>query len=93
MLSWSVSASAEPRTTVVDSLVWDIQQLERELVQCGIMATATEDSLEVRLRVMGWELAASRDLEAKWYQSPILHFLFGCAAATLVIISTVQFTL
>jgi len=90
MLSWSVCATAEPGTTVVDSLVWDIQHLERELVQCQIQHTAETDTLKHQLRVMTWDLEAARDREMSWYEKPAVWFLLGAAASTLVIASTVK---
>ncbi len=92
MMSWAGSGIAETRPTVVDSLVWDIQYLERELAQCGIEATATEDSLRHQLRVLNWDLEDSRDREMSWYEKPPVWFLLGAAASVLVIGSTVRLT-
>ena len=82
-------ASEEAQT---DSLVFYVELLERDLAQCELMAVAREDSLQVRLRVIGWELEASRALEMKWYERPILHFLFG-AAATILVLHSINLTL
>ena len=75
-----------------DSLVSYVELLERDLVQCEIMSAATEDSLQVRLRIMGWELEAANSQKMKWYEKPILHFLFGACAAILVIGTSVRLT-
>ena len=86
-MSWSGSVSAEPGTTVVDSLVWDIQQLERELVQCEIEFTATTDMLKHELRWTKFDLSASMDREMRWYQKPIIWFGFGAGVMALIVAS------
>ena len=83
-------ASASDAQT--DSLVSYVEVLERDLVQCEIMAIATEDSLQVRLRIMGWELSAAESMKMRWYEKPYLWFLFGAAASVLVIGSAVRLT-
>ena len=75
-----------------DSLVAYVELLERDLSQCELMAIATEDSLQVRLRVMGWELAAAESQKMRWYEKPYIWFLFGAAASVLVIGSTINLT-
>ena len=93
MLCWSGSASGEPLSeATVDSLVWDIQNLERELVQCKLDGQAVADTLRHELRWAQFDLAAAEDREAKWYQSPAMWFLFGAAASVLVIGSTINLT-
>lgn len=91
---YSVQArGSEITPSQTDSLVSYVELLERDLIQCGLEAEAREDSLQVKLRIMSWELEAAESLKMKWYEKPPLWFLFGAAAATLVIMSTVQFTL
>lgn len=75
-----------------DSLVSYVELLERDLIQCEIISIALEDSLQVHLRVMGWELEAANSLKMRWYEKPYLWFLFGAAASVLVIGSTVRLT-
>ena len=75
-----------------DSLVAYVEVLEWDIAQCELSGRAVQDSLEVRLRIMGWELEASRALEARWYESPILHFVFDAAAMALVYGATINLT-
>ena len=75
-----------------DSLVAYVELLEYDLAQCSFNAIATEDSLQIRLRVMGWELAAAESQKMHWYEKPYIWFLFGAAASVLVIGSTVNLT-
>ena len=92
IVSWSGYAAAEPRwnDAQADSLMWDIQYLETRLIKMEAQVEA--DSL-VAARViesLEWELQMSRDKEMRWYQSPTIHFLFGAAAATLVMATTLN---
>ena len=87
--SGQASALGEAET---DSLVSYVELLEWDVAQCELNATAVQDSLEVRLRIMGWELEASRALEMKWYEKPMIHFIFGAAAMALVYGATVNLT-
>ena len=75
-----------------DTLVSYIEQLERDLRQCEIVGMARRDSLQVKLDVMAYRLDIANEARAKWYQDPRIWFLFGAAAATVVMGSAVKLT-
>ena len=88
---YSGPASAEDVSpSQIDSLVSYVELLERDLAQCGIEASATEDSLQIKVRIMGWDLEAANSQKMRWYEKPFLWFLFGAAASVLVIGSSVR---
>lgn len=90
--SWSVCAVAEPRLNdaQVDSLVWDIQHLERELLRAENEAARDSTLAAIRISLLESELAYARENERKWYHDPRIHFLFGAAAATVVMATAVR---
>ena len=75
-----------------DSLVAYVELLEWDVAQCELSGRAVQDSLEVRLRIMSWELEASRALELKWYEKPYIWFIFGASAMALIYGATVNLT-
>ena len=73
-----------------DSLVSYIELLERDLRQCEINGMAQSDSLRVKMDILNYKLSIYDDARAKWYQDPRIWFLFGAAAATVVISQTLK---
>jgi hypothetical protein len=68
-----------------DSLVWYLEDLEKDLRICGIRAAATADSLALRLEFMGYRLQWAIEDRPRWYQRPGVAFLGGAVAALLLL--------
>ncbi len=64
------------QTAIIDTLVWDIEQLEFE----AKVQKSSMDSLKIVNRYLEWRLERAEDNERKWYHDPRLHFLAGAAA-------------
>ena len=88
--------SAEPANgsgaTETDTLVAYIEALEFDLAVQRADFVAVEDSLQVELRVLGWELEALRGNQRRWWDDQRLWFLIGAVSAVVVMGSAVQIT-
>lgn len=76
-----------------DSLVWYVEDLEKDLKICGIRAAARADSLALRLEFMGYRLQWAIEDRPRWYQRPGVAFLAGVASAVLLLAQVLRLSL
>ena len=95
--------SAEPGSdfakTDCDTIALYAAELEGDLIELQYLfdlnraaSTAKCDSLELDIKVLGWEMDYLKDNQRKWYQYPPLWFLVGAVSATFVMGSAMQIT-
>ena len=74
----------------VDTLLFYVEQLEHDLAISRSFYTAEVDSLQIELRIKGWEIEAWKEQRRRWYESPIIHFTLGVVVATVVMATSLS---
>lgn len=84
IVSAAPSTGQDSAESAADSLVWYVEQLERDLEQERIMAADRADSLTIQVDYLTTKLEWATEDRQKWYHDPRLWFPLGVALGVIV---------